>query len=91
MSKIADSLLNTARQNFNRGLESDCCVVKGEHRNLWAARSKGWLSPDELVGVNALLGRLSELLNQRKSPERGDPHVLSWAMAPVVVQQLRRD
>jgi hypothetical protein len=91
VTRIVDSLLNTARQDFNRGLESADCVVRGDHRNLWAARSKGWLKPDELVEVNELLNRLSDLLNQKKSPERRELYVLSWVMAPVEVQPVRRD
>jgi len=89
--RIVDSLLNTARQDFNQGLESGECVVRGEHRNLWAGRSKGWLKAEELVEVNELLGRLIELLNQRKSPERSQLHVLSWVLAPVATQPLRRE
>jgi len=91
ISRIVDSMLNTARQDFNRGLESEGCVVRGDHRNLWAARSKGWLKPEELVEVNELLNRLSELLDNRKSSERRELLVLSWVMAPAVVQPLRRD
>ena len=83
--------MNTARQGFNRGLDSEDCVVRGDHRNLWAARIKGWLDPDELTEVNVLLGRLSELLNQRKSPKGRELHVLSWVLAPAVVQPLRRN
>jgi hypothetical protein len=88
--KIVDSLLNTAQRDFNAGFKSDLCRVEGERRNLWAGRSKGWLSREELAEVNELLDRLSALLNQPKTPEREHLLVLSWVQAPVAARSLRR-
>jgi DNA-binding Lrp family transcriptional regulator len=89
--RIVDSMLHTAARDFADGFESGLATVEGRHRNLWAGRTKGWLDMDDLREVNELLERLSELMDRSRSPERRNLLVLSWALAPVVAQPLRRD
>lgn len=91
VARIVESLLKTAGQDFDRGLESEDCVVQGEHRNLWAARNKAWLTKEELGEVNQLLNRLSELMAGNRSPDNRELYVLSWVLAPSVAQPLRRE
>ncbi len=91
IAKIVRSMLNTTQHDFEDGLASELSVVKGERRNLWAARKKGWLNREEIAEVNALLMRLSELFGQPRSEDRQHLHVVSWVLAPVTPKPLRRD
>lgn len=87
---IADNLLRMTARDFRSGYAPGRAVVSGKHRNLWAARNKGWLSRDELAEVNALLNRLIDLFNQPRSPERDKLYALTTVLAPLEVREARR-
>ena len=59
---VAASMSRVAERDFARALDDANTVVEGSLRELWAARSKGWVGTDELAEINRLLNRLMELL-----------------------------
>jgi SOS-response transcriptional repressor LexA len=64
MVKLVRAMVASAARSFIRSYRPDRAVVAGPQRNLWASRSKQWLSPRELRQVNAHLQALADLLNR---------------------------
>jgi len=56
---------------------------RGSARELWAARSTGWVSDAELAEINRLLGRLSRLLRQPRGGNRQRLISLCFVLAPM--------
>jgi DNA-binding transcriptional ArsR family regulator len=83
-------LLQIAGRDFDEALQTDGVVVDGERRELWASRNKGWLSPDDLSEVNALLERLSVLTSQSRAPGRERLMSCAFVLAPVNPRPKRR-
>jgi len=73
----------------------DCCrtlssPVTGTSRELWASRNKGWLSPDDVAEVNALLARLGEITSQPRGVGRDQLASLAFVLAPLNAKPKRR-
>ena len=64
-------------------------VTAGPRRNLWAARTEGWLSPDEVEQVNRLLHRLRAMFDRPRAEGR-ELHALTFVIAPRAVGQRRQ-
>ena len=88
--KAVRTLLKAAVQDFDAGRASSQAVMQGPERNLWAGRNVAWLSRQDLREVNKMLARLSEIFGQPRSPGRDRLCVLSYGLAPVETQPLRR-
>lgn len=88
---FARALLQVAGHDFETGLTSGTAIVDGEHRDLWIARNKGWLSAADLAEVNALLERLSALSSQPKTSDRDKLVSLIFALAPIDPRPKRRE
>jgi DNA-binding transcriptional ArsR family regulator len=91
VGRVAASVLRVAGRDFARALADPDTVVEGPHRELWAARGKGWVDATELAEINRLLARLMELV-QKPATERprGKLVALSWVLAPVEAKPARR-
>lgn len=87
---FAHGLLQIAGRDFERALESGDAAVVGTGRELWASRNKGWLSPEDVAEVNALLKRLSELTSQPKAAGRDRLTSLAFVLAPIDAKPKRR-
>ena len=83
-------LLQIAGRDFESALESGDAVIAGAGRELWASRNKGWLSPEDVREVNALLGRLGELTSQPKAAGRDRLASLAFVLAPISPKAKRR-
>lgn len=84
------ALLRAAVDDFETGRASEKAVMQGPERNLWAGRNVAWLDRQDLREVNSLLGRLSEIMGQPRKPGHDQLCVLSYSLAPVETQPLRR-
>lgn len=87
---FARGLLQIASRDFDNALQTEDVVVDGPRRELWASRNKGWLSPDDLAEVNALLERISILTSQPKAPERERLMSCAFVLAPINPRPKRR-
>ncbi len=87
VTDVARSMLRVAEKDFRTGFLPGLAVASGPGRNLWAARTKGWVRPEDLAEVNRLLNRLADLLIDGNSSEGGSLIALTWILAPVT----RRD
>lgn len=91
VAKVAASVLRVAERDFRRALSDPETVAEGPQRELWVARGKGWVRPDELAEINRLLTRLMELLQQPRAGEKAELVSLSWVLAPLEAKSSRRD
>lgn len=83
-------LLQVAEHDFSNALVLPDVAMNGKHRQLWAARNKGWVNKSDLEEVNALLERLCELMSQPR--EETANHLMSFAfvLAPTPTRGKRR-
>lgn len=90
VGRVAASVLRVAGRDFARAIADRDSVVEGPRRELWAARGKGWVGPDDLAEINRLLGRLMDLLQQPRDARRDRLVSLSWVLAPLEPKPARR-
>jgi DNA-binding transcriptional ArsR family regulator len=90
LAGFARSLLQIAERDFAQALARPGTVTEGPRRALWASRNKGWLSDRDLVEVNALLERLSELTSQPRAAGRDQLASCAFVLAPVSARPKRR-
>ena len=90
VGRVAKSVLHVAERDFQRALADPKTVVEGPQRQLWAARGKGWVGPNQLAEINRLLHRLMDILQQARAPENETLIALTWALSPLQAQAPRR-
>jgi len=88
--KIVNAMLRTGGRDFQAGLDSNEAVADGAQRNLWGARLKGWLDAGQLREVNKLLEQLHDVFNASAPNPDKTLCALTWSMAPVEAQPVRR-
>lgn len=89
--RMASSMARRAERGFADGSRLPWAVAEGVGRNLWAGRLKGWLSPEELREVNALLGGLAEIFDRARRGQGSRLVSLTWILAPEEDRPVRRD
>jgi predicted transcriptional regulator len=80
----AAGMLRNAGRDFAAATTHPGVKTAGKARSLWAARSKGWLSPRELAEVNVLLNRLISILRDGRR-DRGNNrklHEVTFVLCP---------
>ena len=88
--RVVASMLRIARRDFDAGIALPGVVAHGPRRTLWAARSKGWVTAEELAELNALLARLSWILRRPRGPGRTQLVSLCFVLAPIQARPPRR-
>lgn len=91
VARVAAGMLRIAGRDFEAGMGDADAVVAGPRRQLWAARTKGWVGPAEIEEINRLLARLGELLRQPRDARRTRLLSLTWVLAPNPARPARRD
>lgn len=82
LSELVGHMLRASQREFDAAITDADCVVAGPRRELWAGRTKGWLSAQELERCNALLSELSGLLSSLRTPERDRLFCLQFMLTP---------
>jgi DNA-binding transcriptional ArsR family regulator len=90
VQRVVDGLLRIAGRDFERALARADVVTEGDRRELWASRTKGWVSPAELAEINRLLRRLGDLLRHGRNARRDRLFALAYVLAPVDPRSTRR-
>ncbi len=90
LSTFARGLLQIAGRDFDEALKAVGVATYGPRREIWASRNKGWLSPEDLEEVNALLERLSTLTSQPRAPGRDRLMSCAFVLTPVDPRPRRR-
>jgi len=62
VSTVVGSMLRLGIRDFRRAAASGRARTQGDRRELWALRATGWLSPDDVAGVNRRIQGLHDAL-----------------------------
>jgi DNA-binding transcriptional ArsR family regulator len=78
------TMLRSARRGFARALTTPGVRTWGPRRNLWGARTQGWLTDRDVETANALLTRLLAVFLRRKGKRRNGSalHEFTFVLAP---------
>jgi DNA-binding transcriptional ArsR family regulator len=90
LTEVVQGLLRLAESDFKAALANPDTVRDGPARELWAARSKGWLDPTDLAEANQLLNRVCDLLRRGPRGPQDKLYALSFVFAAQTVRGLRR-
>lgn len=82
LRELVGNMLRASQREFDAAIVEADCVVAGPRRELWAGRTKGWLSAQELERCNALLAELGGLLSSLRTPERDRLYCLQFMLTP---------
>jgi predicted ArsR family transcriptional regulator len=82
ISRVAASMLRTANRGFARAAAKGDARVTGPRRELWAARTRGWLTDEGLREVNETFARLIELFNRRPETENACSYEVTLVLSP---------
>lgn len=83
VKRVVASMVRIAKRDFDAAFAIPGVAVRGPRRALWAARSKGWVSPAELAELDALLARVTELLRKPRARGRAQLISLCFVLAPI--------
>ena len=70
VSAIVASMLRLGSRDFTRALQSGEVVVSGPHRELWALRKAGRLTPAQVTKVNESIQNLADTVSARRGKGR---------------------
>lgn len=79
---VADSVLRLARRDVKRALGREGVEVGGPAREVWVARTRGWLTKAELARVNVLLGRAAEMVRKGRERKGAKAMAVVFALTP---------
>ena len=82
VSRVTASMLRTANRGFARAAAKGDARVTGARRELWAARTRGWLTEEGLEEVNKTFARLIELFNNRRRPKDACSYEVTLVLSP---------
>lgn len=88
VTAAVSGMLRVTVRNFAEAFRPGVAACQGKRRNLWAARTTGWLAEEDLEEVNELLRRLADVL-QRPRGEGKRLHALTFVIAPVAPRSRR--
>lgn len=85
VTRVVGAMTRSAHRNFRRAFRPGTAQVSGPTRDLWASRSQGWLTDDDMREINRLLSRLLSILRARQSPSRraATRRELTFILAPL--------
>jgi predicted transcriptional regulator len=82
---VVASALRIAERDLRAALEGGIAVYRpGARRNAWGARTKGWLSAEELAQVREHLDAVSRILVRGRKRAGTALHSLAFVLAPLV-------
>lgn len=82
VGRAVASMLRLTTRDFRRGF-TERVPVSGSRRELWAARSTGWLSAADLVRVNRLLHEIADLLHASRRGARKRLAAVTFVLVPL--------
>jgi len=86
VQKVVAGALRLSLREFGRALKQGGHRLSGSQRNVWGARNKGWLSPEDCTEVNDLLERLVQILKRHGPGPGRTVHSLAWVFSPAQVR-----
>jgi DNA-binding transcriptional ArsR family regulator len=93
IARVVGAALRLGIRDFNRALSDsgERWRTSGPARELWGGRAKGWVTPDQLTRINALIGELLAL-TRGGSPDapNATPVSLGFVLAPAPAVRARK-
>jgi DNA-binding transcriptional ArsR family regulator len=78
---IVSSMLRLGIRDFKKGAASPNVRAHGPQRELWAARTTGWLSPAQLAETNERIRALNKVAGKRSS--KGKLYAITILLTPL--------
>jgi DNA-binding transcriptional ArsR family regulator len=82
VTPIVDAMLRLTMRNFARAFRHADTIVEGDHRELWAIRTTGWLTKDQLGKVNSYIAALMHT-TVKSSQAKGRLFGLTMVLTPL--------
>ena len=82
VTAIVDSMLRLTSRDFQKAFEDEETVVEGEQRELWATRTTGWLTEEQVAEVNRHISALVQTTTI-SSPGKGRLFALTTILTPL--------
>lgn len=84
LMRVVSAALRSAERELRGALDSGLAVYRRcKGRNAWAARVKGWLTPDELIEVREHLDAAAEILMRGKQRPGTRLHTVTHVLTPL--------
>ncbi|MFO0834494.1 MAG: helix-turn-helix domain-containing protein [Phycisphaerales bacterium] len=82
VAAVIAAAMRLGTRDFKRAMRKGGVTVRGNDRDLWGARIKGWITPANIRRINELLNELRGLMHNR-GPAKGTKAMsISFVMAP---------
>jgi hypothetical protein len=79
---IVDAMLRLTTRDLADGFQHQGVLVEGDNRELWATRTTGWLTSEDLTKVNRYIGRLLNTTT-RSDAGHGRLYGLTMVLTPL--------
>lgn len=82
VAAVIAAAMRLGMRDFKRAMRKGDVTVRGNDRDLWGARIKGWITPANIRRINELLNELRGLMHNRGPAKGTKPMSISFVMAP---------
>jgi predicted ArsR family transcriptional regulator len=82
ISEVTASMMRSATRRFKQAAFDPSVRTTGPARELWAGRTRGWLTKKGLEEVNQTINRLIDVVSAKAEPEGGCSYELSFVLSP---------
>jgi len=88
LTAIVGSMLRMGIRDYRRSIKRSDVVLSGQNRDLWALRTTGWLTPEQVARVVVLIERLQSEVSRSKGA--GRLYAATLVFAPIDERQRKR-
>lgn len=82
VAAVISAAMRLGMRDFKRAMRKGGVTVRGNDRDLWGARIKGWITPQNIRRINEVLNELRDLMHNR-GPAKGTRAMsISFILAP---------
>ena len=79
ITPIVDSMLRLTSRDFKAGFADEATLVEGPQRELWAARTTGWLTAQQVAELNQYIASMRQT-TVSSPPRRGEERLYALTM-----------
>jgi DNA-binding transcriptional ArsR family regulator len=84
VTPIVDSMLRLTSRDFKAAFENETTVVQGPQRELWAARTTGWLTEQQVEELNRHLASMRQITVSSPPRDEGERlYALTMVLTPL--------
>lgn len=86
IKNVVAGALRLSLRELGQALADGDQRLSGPERNVWGARTKGWLSPADCAEIDRLLERLVQIMKRHGPGPGRTVHSLAWVFSPSQVR-----